>query len=532
MGNGAQAEPLLERLVFQVTQGIAGETGTRFFESLVRNLAHALPADFVFAGALKPGARRIVALASFGDAAELPPHEFDLAETPFRNVTTERPEPFSFAASAAERFPNDPILRKIPGDGYVGAPLMDSAGNFVGLMSAITRRRLEDAELAREAIRIFSALAAKELERVRHIESLERQNAELRRAAEAKVTEARGVGEARVTEEGAGAKSHLERDIVYLRDEIRSAHPAGIGNSQEFLALMSHVRRVAGTSAIVLIQGESGSGKELAARAIHNLSTRRNRPLVKLDCAGMPPEALEVELFGGLRSPQSEASPRIGRLDFADGGTLLIDEVAALPLDLQAKLLRVIQQREFRPLGFQRTLKIDVRLLATTNRDLNRAVEEGSFRSDLYQRLLVDPLRVPPLRRRRQDIPLLTERFLGFLKNRLGRKDLVVSERMMSQMMTYVWPGNIRELEQLLFRAALSGQDPLDVPVQTDGAWLEPLTLEDAERHHVNRTLAACNWVIEGPRGAAAVLNVPPSTLRSLMKRLKIQRAGKAGTPL
>jgi len=220
-------------------------------------------------------------------------------------------------------------------------------------------------------------------------------------------------------------------------------------------------------------------------------------------------------------------------LDLADGGTLLIDEVAEFPLDLQAKLLRVIQQREFRPLGFQRAAKVDVRLLITTNRDLDLAVKEGRFRSDLHQRLLVDPVHVPPLRRRRQDIPLLADRFLGVLARRLGREGLRISERMMSQMMTYNWPGNILELKDLLFRAALSAQTELDLPVHsTDSAWPEEATLEEADRQHVNRTLAACNWVIEGSRGAAAVLNIPPSTLRSLMKRLKIQRAGKAGTTL
>jgi transcriptional regulator with GAF, ATPase, and Fis domain len=254
--------------------------------------------------------------------------------------------------------------------------------------------------------------------------------------------------------------------------------------------------------------------------------------LVKLDCAATPPEALEVELFGGIGSPQSETAPRIARLDYADGGTLLIDEVAILSLDLQAKLLRFIQQREFRPVGFQRTFKTDVRLLATTNRDLDRAVEEGRFRSDLYQRLLADPLRVPPLQRRRQDIPLLTEQYLRVLKNQLGYQNLSVSARMMNQMMNYGWPGNIRELRHLLYRAAVSlpthsPQAELDLAIPTESNWREPVTLEDAERHHVNRTLTACNWVIEGPRGAAAVLDVPPSTLRSLMKRLQIQRVAK-----
>jgi formate hydrogenlyase transcriptional activator len=526
MGSSHQAEPVLEHLVFEVAQGIAAENGPGFFESLVRHLARALPADFVFAGAVKPGAKRVVTLASFGDVREPLPAEFDLAGTPFEHVTPEHTEPFSLPVAAAQRFPDDPILREIPGDGYVGAPLVGSRGNLLGVISAVTRGSLPDASAAEELVRIFSALAARELERITQIESLERQNAEVRRA----------------TEEGNVLKSHLERDSAYLRDEIRIAHPAAIGSSPEFRNLMNHVRRAASTSAIVLIQGESGTGKELAARAIHNQSSRRKRPLVKLDCVAVAGELLEVELFGGLRDPQSEAAPRVGRLDFADEGTLLIDEVAELPLDLQAKLLRVIQQREFRPLGFSRTSKVDVRLLVTTNRDLQQAVREGRFRSDLLERLLVDPVQVPPLRRRRPDIPLLADHFLRSLELRLGREGLRISERMMSQMMTHDWPGNIRELKHLLYRAALTAtaQGELDVPIlamgsggapdsggATDSGWTEPATLEEANRRHVNRTLGACHWVIEGSRGAAAVLNIPPSTLRSLMKRLNIQRAGK-----
>ncbi len=511
MGSDEPAGPVLEHLVFKVAQGLAQESEPRFFESLVRNLARALPADFVFAGALEPEENRIVALASFGNG-EAAPHDFDLADTPFRTATPERVETVSCPTGAAEQFPNDPILRTVPGDGYVAAPLMDSSGNLLGVLSAVTRHRLEDPKVAEEVVRIFSGLAARQLEIVKQIRLLERQNAEFRRA----------------TEEGIGSKSHLERDVAYLRDEIRMAYTPGIGNSPEFRALLNNIRRVAATSGIVLIQGETGSGKELAARAIHNQSPRRSRPLVKLDCVATPPEALEVELFGGLRDPRSDAAPRIGRLDFADGGTLLIDEVGALPLDIQAKLLRVIQQREFRPLGFPHTTKVDVRLLMTTNRDLEQAVKEQRFRADLHQRLLTDSVHVPPLRRRRQDIPLLVERVLHILERRLSRAGLRASERMMSQMMTYNWPGNIRELEQLLSRAALQGDTELDLPVHATASEApEPVTLQEAERKHVLQTLAMCNWVIEGPRGAATALSIPPSTLRSLMKRLQIQRANK-----
>lgn len=515
MENGDQAEPLLERLVYKVAQGIASETGMRFFGSLVENLAHALPADFVFAGALKPGERRVTPLAAFGDIAEQLPGEFDLAETPFQDLKPKSAEPFSYPVAAAERFPNDPILSRIRGDGFVGAPLVDSSGKLVGLMSAITRRRLEDAKLAEDLVRLFAVRAAAELERTKQFEAIERQNAELRRSME----------------DASAAKLHGERDIAYLRDEIRNAHPAAAGNSPEFRAMTAHIRRVATTSGIVLIQGETGTGKELAARAIHNLSSRRGRPLVKLDCPAIPSEAVEFELFGSVQDSQPEGSPRIGRLDFANGGTLLIDEVAELPLETQAKLLRFIQTQEFRPLGFPRTIKADVRLLLTTNRDLDLAVREGRFRPDLYERLLVDPIHVPPLRRRRLDIPLLAERFLSMLGRRLDRKDLRVSERMMSGMFAYAWPGNIRELEDVLYRAALAQHGELDHPVHgaDENAFAaDPVTLEAADRRHVERTLALANWVIEGPHGAAAALNVPPSTLRSLMKRLGIQRAGKS----
>lgn len=517
MGSSDQAERNLEHLVDTVTQRTSGQTGPALFESLVRNLAEVLPADVVLAAEVKPESGRAVTLASFAAANGGPPEgipkEFDLAGTPFQSVGSRPSELFSHPTDAAHLFPNDPILQKIPGNGYIGAPLLDAAGNLLGLMSAVTLDRLEDAPSAEEVVSIFSGLASKELERTRQTQLSERQNSEARRM-----------------EEGNALKSQPERDSAYLRDEIRISHPAPIGESPEFRSLMNQVRRAASTSAIVLVDGETGTGKETVARAIHNQSSRRARPVVKLDCINTPAELLEVELFGGLRDPQSEAAPRIGRLDFADGGTLLIDEVAEMPLDLQAKLLRVIQQREFRPLGFPRTAKVDIRIIATTNRDLDQAVRDGRFRSDLHQRLLVDPVHVPPLRRRRQDIPLLTERYLTRLAHQLGRESLRVSERMMSQMMTYSWPGNIRELWHLLYRAALTGKNELDVPVHSvESTWPEPATLEDANRHHVNRTLGACNWVIEGPRGAAAVLGIPPSTLRSLMKRLNIHRAAKPG---
>jgi formate hydrogenlyase transcriptional activator len=482
---------------------------------LVRHLARVLPADFVFTGALKPGANRVVALAAFGETGETPPMEFDLAETPFVALPTKAVSPFVYHEAAAELFPNDPILRRIPGNGYVGAPLVDSSGKPVGVMSAIVRRRLEDARLAKELIRIFSVRAAAELERTKQLEALQYQNADLRHSIE----------------DLTALKLSLERDDACLRDEFQSRQSLAIGGSAKFQALMSQVRRVANTSADVLVHGEIGTGKELVARAIHNNSPRRRRPLVRIDCTAVPPDSLEIELFGGVRNLPAPGVPRIGRLAYAEGGTLLIREVAELPLETQAKLLRVIHQKEFRPVGSNRAVQIDVRLLVTTNRNLEEAIKQGRFRSDLYARLAGDAVKVPPLRQRRQDIPLLAEHFLSRYLRRMGRAEARLSDPMMRQMLGYDWPGNIVELQGVLFRAALSPDAVLDLPLNLPveaAASLEAATLEDANRRHVERTLASCNRVIEGPRGAAAVLNVPPSTLRSLMKRLGIQRAGKS----
>ena len=290
-----------------------------------------------------------------------------------------------------------------------------------------------------------------------------------------------------------------------------------IGNSPEFNVLISRIRVVAPASSPVLIDGETGAGKEPAALAIRSLSPRANLPLIRLDCITVPPESLEQEL--------------IARLHQADRATLLIDEVTELPPDAQAALTRAIQQQELPLPGSESPVKIDVRVLATTNRNLEQAVREGHFRSDLYYCLMASQVRVPALRQRRQDIPLLTEHFLKLHARRLGRPAPHVPERSMEHLLAYDWPGNIRELKHALFRSALLQHEEVDFSLQPSGEAAEasgPVTLQEAERRHVERTLNARNWIIEGPRGAAAVLNLPPSTLRSLMKRLGIRRAPKS----
>jgi formate hydrogenlyase transcriptional activator len=326
-------------------------------------------------------------------------------------------------------------------------------------------------------------------------------------------------------------QARLEQDNAYLLDEIRSEHNLGemVGASPKFRELTERIHLVASTSATVLITGETGTGKELVARAIHNLSPRSNRPLVKVNCAAISAGLVESELFGHLKGAFTGASERrVGRFEYANGGTLFLDEVTELPLETQAKLLRVLQEQEFEPVGSNRTMKVDVRLLAASNRNLADLVREGQFRMDLYYRLLVVPVEVPALRYRRDDIPMLAAHFVQRLSRQFGRKVQKISENMLAEMVAYDWPGNIRELENFLARAiVLCPGDTLDMHLL-----LEPSpptanhsrSLEATEKKHIESVLASTGWVIEGPKGAAAILKMNPSTLRSRMRRLGIQR--------
>jgi formate hydrogenlyase transcriptional activator len=332
-------------------------------------------------------------------------------------------------------------------------------------------------------------------------------------------------------------KAQLEQDNAYLLEEIKADHDHHemVGDSPRFRELLDKIRLVAGTSATVLITGETGTGKELVARAIHNLSPRRDRPLVKVNCAAISAGLVESELFGHVKGAFTGATERrVGRFEHAHGGTLFLDEVTELPLESQSKLLRVLQEQEFEPVGSNRTVKIDVRVLAASNRNLAEAVRDGRFRMDLYYRLQVIPVEVPPLRERRADIPALAAHFVARLSRQFGRHVNRIREETMRHLMAYDWPGNVRELENFLARAVvLSSGEILDAPLElmaargtpeASPAQSLPQSLEDAERRHVESVLASTYWVVEGPKGAAGILQMNPSTLRSLMKRLGIRR--------
>jgi formate hydrogenlyase transcriptional activator len=296
---------------------------------------------------------------------------------------------------------------------------------------------------------------------------------------------------------------------------------------------------VAATDSTVLILGETGTGKELIARGVHSRGARRDRPLVKVNCSAISAGLVESELFGHVKGAFTGAlERRIGRFELADGGTIFLDEVGDLPLETQVKLLRVLQEREFEPVGSNRTLRVSVRVIAATNRDLQEAVAGGRFRADLFYRLNVVPIRVPPLRDRRADIPQLVMFFLARFAKEFGKPVEVVSQATMERLVAYDWPGNIRELQNIIERAAVLssgrvlelGPDLLPVGrrVEALSGSGEPagqaLTLEEMERRHIRGALERSRWVIEGPAGAARALGLHPNTLRSRMARLAITR--------
>jgi len=328
-------------------------------------------------------------------------------------------------------------------------------------------------------------------------------------------------------------KNRLQAENIYLQEELTRTHHCGeiIGQSSALQAVLRRVEQVAPTDATVLIQGETGTGKELIARAIHRRSRARERPLVKVNCAALPAGLIESELFGHERGAFTGALARkLGRFEVADGGTLFLDEIGELPLELQAKLLHVLQEGEFERVGGTQTIRVQVRVIAATNRDLAAAVEGGSFRADLFYRLNVFPLVLPPLRERKEDISLLVQCFLDRSAKKLGKPLQRLSDESMARTLRYAWPGNVRELQNVIERAAILAQGPV---VEIEEALEQRLpaadppppasTLQEVERAHIMRVLAETHGIIEGPRGAARILGLHPNTLRSRLQKLGIK---------
>jgi formate hydrogenlyase transcriptional activator len=345
----------------------------------------------------------------------------------------------------------------------------------------------------------------------------------------------------RLSQEVERSRERCERENACLQEGLTRANgfEQVIGDSPALQAVLREVQQVAPVETTVLLVGETGTGKELIARALHQGSPRRERPLIKVNCGAIPQGVVESELFGHERGAFTGAlQRRTGRFELANHGTLFMDEVGELPLDTQVKLLRVLQEQEFERVGSQQTQRVDVRLVAATNRDLEQEVAQQRFRADLFYRLNVFPIRIPPLRERPSDIPLLVRHFLAQFQRKLAKPLKEVTPESMARLERYSWPGNIRELQNVLERACVLSPGPVveiddelhstnegratsaDQGVRHDAI----MTLEEGERRHIQQALTATGGLLYGPEGAAVLLGVNPSTLRSRMKRLGITK--------
>lgn len=331
-------------------------------------------------------------------------------------------------------------------------------------------------------------------------------------------------------------KDRLAKEKNYLEDEIRTEHDFEemVGESAAWRRVLEEIATVAPTDSTVLLLGESGTGKELVARAIHSLSQRRERTVVKVNCAAIPTGLLESELFGHEKGAFTGAiTQKVGRFELANQGTLLLDEIGDIPLELQPKLLRVLQEREFERLGGARTVHVDVRLIASTNRDLAQMVADREFRSDLYYRLNVFPISLPPLRERREDIPLLAGYFAQKYGQRMNKRIESIPNDVLEALARWNWPGNVRELENFIERAVILSRGPVltaplaELQVAGESPVPAPATLEQLEREHILRTLRETNWVVGGPKGACSRLGMKRTTLQSRMEKLGIRRPAR-----
>jgi PAS domain S-box-containing protein len=511
---------LAEETFRAIVVGTASATGNDFFPSLVKHMAAALRVRYAFVTACDEG-KHATALAFWEGDRFGETFEFDVAGTPCQKVL--QGEICHYHDGLVQLFPADKPLADLGARSYLGVPMLDQGRRVIGHIAIIDDKPMQHDERAIDLVKIFAARAAAELKRQRAENQLQ--------AALQQVQE---------------LQKKVEAENVYLQEEIRKEHNFEeiVGNSKGLIDVLRRVETVAPTDSTVLILGETGCGKELIARAIHDRSKRKHRPLVKVNCGAIPTGLVESELFGHMKGAFTGAlERRTGRFELADGGSLFLDEISELPLETQVKLLRVLQEHEFEPLGSSRTIKVNVRIIAASNRDLEKAVQEGRFRADLFYRLNVLPLTLPSLRERRSDIPLLASFFVERFSRQFGKQITGISQDTMDVLARYSWPGNIRELQNVIERAVVLcpgsilrlGKDLLPVTTNARDEITHGLgepsaptstnSLKSVERAHILQVLQDTGGVIEGPRGAARILNLHPNTLRSRMKKLGIERS-------
>jgi PAS domain S-box-containing protein len=503
-----------QELLRTVSEHTSGLVGQDYFRELTKFVTATLNVRYAFVAECSNEEKtRVRTLCYVADREVQENIEYDLDGTPCEILI--RGHDYFQPSEVRKRFPREKLM-----ESYIGVPIFSPAtGEVLGHIAAFHDRPMTAEQNQTAILKIFAARAGAELERMEAHRKLEKANAEL----QVRLKEIEQL------------KNQLQAENKYLQEEIKLNHNFEelISISKKFKKVLQQIEQVAETDATVLILGESGTGKELMARAIHNISSRRRKPLVKVNCAALPANLIESELFGHERGAFTGAiEKKIGRFELADGGTIFLDEIGELPIELQSKLLRVLQEGEFERLGNTRTLKVNVRVIAATNRNLEQAIEKKEFREDLYYRLNVFPIVCPALRERKEDIPFLVKHFCQKYEVKVGKKVTTIPSKVMDALTAYDWPGNVRELENIIERALILSRNgvieygewmPMGKAVQSSKNKL--LRLEDVEKEHILEVLKQTNWKVSGEKGAAKILGLNPTTLEARMKKLGIKRA-------
>jgi transcriptional regulator with GAF, ATPase, and Fis domain len=511
MNASAQSAMAVDATLRSIMEGTAGSRGDEFFQSLVQYLAISLNVKSSFVAEFIENRTAVSTLAVWVDGHHAENFQFNIEGTPCKHVLSGSIQ--HFPDDVQQLFPTNDHLKELDARSYLAIPLTDTAGDVVGHLAVIDDKPLDADERQLSIFHIFAARATAEL---------------IRRQTERRLEDTRQ-RESRLRQE----RQRIEAEMAYLREELRSRLEFSeiVGESDGIWKVLRSIDMVASTDSTVLVLGETGTGKELVARAIHKNSQRSKGPFVRVNCGALPESLLESELFGHEHGAFTGAvQQRTGRFELADGGTIFLDEIGEMPLSAQSRLLRVLQEKELERVGGTQTVQVDVRVIAATNRNLLEMVEEGTFREDLYYRLNVFPIQVPPLRERKEDIPTLVRCFLAKHSHRLGKTAPEVPSRVCMTLQGYAWPGNVRELENVIERSMiLSAGRTLELPDGTIPARRSkgrPHTvrrsLADVEAEHIRAVLEYTGGVISGPNGAAKILEMNPNTLRSRMEKLGV----------
>lgn len=504
-----------EELLRTVSEATSGLTGEDFLKELARHITMTLTMRYAMITECANDTRTRLRTLCYVDGEKVLDNiEYDTADIPCEIIMEGKD--FFMPKGVEAKFPREKGI-----ESAIGVPIYSTkSGDIIGHILAIDPNPVTTEKNQTSILKIFAARAGAEIERMKAEKELEKANEQLKLRLKEIET----------------LKNQLQLENKYLQEEIKLTYNFEeiISRSKDFQKILQQIQQVASTDATVLILGESGTGKELIARAVHNISNRSKRPLVKVNCATLPANLIESELFGHEKGAFTGAMDRkIGRFELADGGSIFLDELGELPVELQAKLLRVLQEGEFERLGNPKTMKVNVRVIAATNRNLLQAIEKKEFREDLYYRLNVFPIVCPPLRDRKEDIPLLVKHFCQKHEGKIGRKINNIPPKVMDALMAYNWPGNIRELENIIERAMILSPGgsleygewiPLErVSVNVNGN-TSAIKLEDVEKEHIIEVLKKTGWKVSGEKGAAKILGLNPTTLEARMKKMGIKR--------